>query len=1129
MVLELGFDAKEILAVTYTNAATEEMKARVRLFFSQALLVLTNQDQADIPSEIKAVIDVALKNRSKKELINNVQDTILCFDEIPIFTIHGFCQRLIAENAFESKVNFDLELVADISDILDETVEDFYRQKFNNLEPELADYLYVNKITPTWLKKKLNNRFVNPFYEVRPISADLDFLDQLSSLRQLFSKAKMQWQENRASIIKLLNSPTLNKKSYKVASISSLVSDLDLYFAQSYPSLKISTRFVLVTNTKIESSTNKGQSLIEHELFMICDEFMKEAVSIKDSFENYLNSQLVSLYEYAKNQVDKKKLEHDLCSFDDLLLTIYYALESDEKTGLQQVINIKYKAVLIDEFQDTDSIQYTIFKNLFDEAKIMFFIGDPKQAIYGFRGADINTYLAATTQIEPNSCYSMKYNYRSEPNLINAINHLFNQSQNPFINDAIKLDRVESAGVTKDLLTENSSSRPPLNIWYQKPLKEGSVMAKGTLEPIFHQSIAKEILGLLDQKNDVKLGEHPIKPKDIAILVRAGREGMIIKDTLDSVGIPSVLSKQGNIYASDTAIAFYYVLVAIAYPENQAYIKAALLSAVMNESILELETILENNTEWEGWVNRFFKYHNIWHNQGFMVMYRRFIKDNQIESNLLQKSNGERQLTNLNHLAELLHAKANSSKIYQLLEFFEESIIKVGLGNTISPEHELRLESDENAVQILTYHKSKGLEFPVVFLGVDPLAVKNQSGTVTKDHEILISPSEQDLEVIDNDSLAENMRLLYVALTRAKNRCYICWSKMKGSETSAFAYLFHGSSSKTLYKERLDQDLFSDIQALGLNDNINVCDPPVLTLGNTYHKPAENIELKQLKKFKYRVPDGWQVNSFSSLSRSYVSIADRELPELDSWFSSEKEIIETPSIFNFPKGAKAGNFMHEILENIDFQGQVQERCLVVDAALDKYNFKNYRGFNWQPVLLMMLDNVLNTNIVDTNNQATFKLADIEKAALIKELEFYFPVSNKSKEKVSSLINIDLTKKQLAGYLKGFIDLIFCYNNKYYILDWKSNYLGSDLTDYNNINITKSMTEHNYVLQYYIYITAVNKYLRTRLKDYSYEQDFGGVYYLFLRGINKKKSGYGIYFDKPKKSEIEGLEYALSGK
>jgi exodeoxyribonuclease V beta subunit len=554
-------------------------------------------------------------------------------------------------------------------------------------------------------------------------------------------------------------------------------------------------------------------------------------------------------------------------------------------------------------------------------------------------------------------------------------------------------------------------------------------------------------------------------------------------------------------------------------------------------------------------------------------MFRLFLVREQIKERLLGYPDGERRLTNVLHLLELLHRQTTEKQagIAGLLKWLAE---QQDPNTPRLEENQLRLESDENAVKIVTIHKSKGLEYPIVFCPF------SWEGSLISDREFVFHDTAQDdrlsfdlgseardqnLAQAHNERLSENLRLLYVALTRAKQRCYLAWGNINLAETSALAYLLHGhpddpggfsaqdqtSGLKKRFKDRTGAERVEDLQRLAASSqgSIELVSLPLAT--EPFGLETKNQHREEplfCRRFTEKIDRSWKISSYSSLICAGISNVD--LPDRDESPDSRNPSRLPPSdglaadngdgglsVFDFPRGPQAGSFFHDILEHYDFsEKRSAPLASLVADKLQQYGYDS----KWQETVCNAINSVLAVPLHP--DLAPFKLSSLKTADRLTEMEFYFPLNpvtpgtfKKAFQAVEGARAYEQFPTRLerlsfapcAGFMKGYIDLVFHHEGRFYLLDWKSNYLGPSLDCYEQSALREVMTANYYILQYHIYTLALHQYLRFQQPDYHYETDFGGVFYIFIRGANQQTDLLnGVFYDRPEEDLIDSLGRAL---
>lgn len=1147
------FKPENILVVTFTEAATKELRDRIRKRLREARDVAEGMETADL--FLKGLMsDEHPGWPGSKAALARLDLALQTFDCAAISTIHGFCSRALQENAFESGSLFDTELVSDQKSLIREIADDFWRARFFSTDSQLLPLADDRGWSPEGFSAFLKGKLTNPLLRIVP-EFTADEIGQLDvDSQKNYREICLQWKNRRAEIEKIVREhPGLsrNQNCYREDKIPELIDGMDAY-------AKVGNPYVLFEgHLKLTSGYMKNNRLKK------CDPPEDPFFICWDELIIRVNRRAVALHwellECARKRLPERKSALNVRFFDDLLADLYRALTGPGGNLLAERMRGKYRAALIDEFQDTDQIQYKIFRTVFKEGSLpLFLIGDPKQAIYSFRGADIYAYLEARNDVPEECRHTMALNWRSSGALVEAVNGLFSfNKERPLVIEGLDYPTVQApdSNLKKpDSINLGERDAAPLQLWFFKagPDDKKGIIANTRAYPRIVNALTEEIAALLQDASQgkVTISEKPVVAGDIAVIVRGHKQAQMVYDALLSRGIPSVVRSNQSIFQTREALELRTILNALAEPGHEANVRAALATSIMGKDANGIARTFETDgeAEWERCLRSFREYHDLWKNFGFMTMFRSFLAREGARRRLLSRPGGERSVTNLLHCAEVLHGEASASHrgLDALCGWFSEQV-------TVPPEGEenqIRLESDEKAVKILTIHVSKGLEFPIVFCPFLWGGVIDGEGTVTA-HEgyDLVADFGSDSyaehhRAALNEGLAENVRLLYVALTRAKFRCYLIWGRFRHSESSALAYLLHAPESndpRSAYQELVEamegvdeNRMLEKLRNVAEEGRIHLTIDPCETSSAQVPRMVAGGDLLRCRNMSKVIESDWRVTSFSSLIDGHG--APPELPDHDSSDDLPKGEAEFPlsdaSILSFPKGAQAGSFLHSIFEKIDFSWNNSQKLKeLVAGALERSIY----GASYADSIHAMLDNVLGIELKDG-----LKLSSLLPGSWVQEMEFYFPLKSIDpkllagffrKQAVTSPADLQRVAEQLnfqsvRGMLLGFIDLVFCHDGSYYIVDWKSNHLGYQAEDYQPGQLAREMERKLYPLQYLLYTVAVNRYLERRTPGYRYETHFGGVFYLFLRGIDRTLPGNGVYFDKPDAALVKELSQCL---
>jgi exodeoxyribonuclease V beta subunit len=874
--------------------------------------------------------------------------------------------------------------------------------------------------------------------------------------------------------------------------------------------------------------------------------------------------------QWVGERFEAEKRRRAEMGFDDMLLRLDAALQAEGGERLASVIREQFPVALIDEFQDTDPVQYRIFESIYrikdnDPETGLFLIGDPKQAIYAFRGADIYTYLRAR-EATAGRLHTLGTNFRSSHAMVGAVNHIFQNAETrpkgrgaflfrePTGENPVPFLAVGSQGRKESLLIAGQTV-PALNIWH---LASDQPLSGATYRQHMAAACASEITALLNggqsgRDGFVSDGDtlRGLLPADIAILVRDGKEAQAVRGELSARGVRSVyLSDKDSVFAAQEARDLLTWLKACAEPDDERPLRAALASITLNLPLTELERLNQDELAWESRVMQFRGYRQVWRTQGVLPMLRRLLHDFKLPQALMTRDDGERVLTNLLHLCELLQQAAVELDGEQaLIRYLSEHLALTGQAGE---EQILRLESDEQLVKVVTIHKSKGLEYPLVFLPficstkpVDgnrlPLHYHDEAGHA----QISLTPTPELIIKADDERLAEDLRLLYVALTRAQHACWLGVADLKrGSNSrsilhlSALGYLLGGGVplAESVALRQWLEDLQQGSQAVNCQEMPQANDE--------HYRPAQNEAVLRAPLLPARkASENWWIASYSALRLGETLSAGGdtapENPQAQKQFDDERLDPDAPrevvavggDIHRFPRGPNPGTFLHGLLEWSAREGFTTTPAVIEDAIARRCNRRGWNG--WITTLGDWLRHLITTPLPIGGGQAPVLLTHLTQFQV--EMEFWFASHKVDVLKLDELVcrfthggvaRIAAEPVLLNGMFKGFIDLTFEHNGQYYVADYKSNWLGADDTAYTLQAMEQSILDNRYDLQYVLYLLALHRQLKARLPDYDYDRHVGGALYIFLRGT--RAASQGVYFTKPPRALIEQLDRLFQG-
>ncbi len=1180
LLLERGLEAQQILVVTFTNAATAELRERIRVRIGETLDHLRGRARATdpfVPRLLEAVEMNAGCTRGQME--TRLEAALAHFDEAAIYTIHAFCQRALADTPLAAGLPFGLELIEDDAELRHEAVADFWRRRVAGAQedPDLAAWLARAKDSPETWARLLKRLQAKPLSRaIWPDDLDAPVLALRPELDAAFAAAKDLWASQRTAAVQAIvdGLQSLNAGVYKAEGVEEGAQAWDAWFASSdplQPDFEAGGKAKLFSSAHLESKTRKKRVTPRHPFFDAARAALDARTQTEARLERLRLCLLRGMTDEAGRQLRTRKRERRVVAFDDILYNAWDALCNGARPWLASALRKRYPAALIDEFQDTDPLQCAVFLAIYDAPGDaggrgpLFLVGDPKQAIYSFRNADLHTYLQAKARARVH--HTLAANQRSVNGLIEACNALFGANAGGFILPGVAYHPVTPGEKPRPAFVDDSEGTKrgaPLRLW-RLPQVDGQYLSRDRAQELAAQATAGEISRLLGEgaRGRIRIDGERLQACDIAVLVRSHRQGDRVKQALALLGIGSVELSQQSIFVSRDAEDLEQVLAAILEPAHGARLLAALSTELMGASAGEIEIIARDDAALAQWTTRFDELRKTWLGRGFGFMLRRWMGEASASRRLRAGADGERRLTTLLQLGELLHrASIAHPAPVALARWLATQRIEAAAGE----EAQLRLESDRNLVQIVTIHKAKGLEYGIVFCPFlwdgyraargepDAIEYHDEQGGGVIDFR---PDAKQDGEVKRRrreESAAEDVRLAYVALTRAVHRCYLiagCYLARSGkgapspkqSTRSLLNWLAAGGELS--YAGWQDQELPTDAieQAWqritdAAKPHIRLTDLPPDRGAPLAIRGASPESLAALPAPKHIDP-GWRIGSFTALAHGAeheTAASDHDARVIAPALAAAPEDLPANDFLRFPRGARAGDCVHAAFENADFTDSATWDGAIARAlALHPQRAAAGAALAQQKTMLhSLLDDVLATEL-----REGIVLAQVPANRRLNELGFNLPANQLDPARLNAWLKANeypmprLTFSSLQGYLKGFIDCVFEHGGRFYVLDWKSNHLGYAREDYSTVRLAAAMREHGYHLQSLIYSVALHRYLARRLAGYEYERHFGGSIYLFVRGVRpgwRDACGtpLGTWFHRPPAAVLESLDAMLGG-
>lgn len=1301
LVLVEGLTVQQILVVTFTKDATKELRDRLQRVLREALDYLDKTVEiADPNDRTRMMVDVARANPGDSQVRQRLQLALLDFDMAAIYTIHGFCQRVLNRFAFETRQAFDVEPAGDTSDEIEQLCKDWWRRNVYPMDEKVAGFLSASGrfslAAITELARKLISKPDAKLYPDVEGQSGVDavikdrlrafpiqemeedaFDTQPESIRAAISGIQQHLKEFRQHVkqeewekailalqaavqikVEVANpcldaASELQKACGEFVSVTKGAQKVDYYFdgtsllhrkkqalvPQHSETIKTAlqalTDAVECSKPLAVVSINKGDYVKAYKKVLVLSahfapgqaahdsspEEVQDAIKevskgagLKDTVNVTVNlispafRQLsVALFAECGNAVARAALAvkeqyrasrpaATTASFDDYLVNLRDALDTapaGQEGGLVAVLRNEFKAALIDEFQDTDPIQWGIFERLFKDAPLpCFLVGDPKQAIYRFRNGDIETYLQATKGKET---YPLDKNYRSEKRLIDAVNQVFMDGggHKTFGEDIDYKEPLEAKGKDKDkslLVDKNTDEKPFKILLIENSSAKGRLPGKNSPSAQFAYEITALEIARILKDDKLTIGGRRVSRKDIAVLVSKHDEGEYIARELARLNIPAVRQGTGDVWQTDEGFNLWVVLEAVLDFSNLSNVRRALLSnwfGLTPEQIQALNNNLSINrsvggrtggSRLEDWVAEFEGLLETWIKRGFPAMFRRLTGTLGLKRRLLglEDKQGQRRLANINHLCELVEQaivdgrKTPEGTLSWIRRQFDKATADGG------DEVTLRLETDDDAVRIMTIFTSKGLEFPIVFAPTLFMMQPRQDRRLYEFHEgahlkialkIDEDPQSETAKTREKEEMErEHIRQIYVALTRGVHRTVVvALGDRKPNKGEKPPYEMKGILDQVLrlpMKKEGDniavdmdavKDRFSNIPNVECAVQVAVAD---LQQQAAFEPDKPTVD-REPAKDKPKPDTSKGHGSFTSLAPRDSRKADGVGTEGEADTGSKNRDGETASlsmaqvevkpegIFAFPSGARTGTCWHEIFEDLAFNATGDVIKKMVEDKLRIHGFLKNEDKRQEriDVTSEMVNLVLHTSLPSLNEGAPFTLATVADKDRKTEWEFSFTALPEKRtrelrdvvfayETYNKFLNEqgDWDKAIPGGYLTGFVDLLFRKDGRFYIADWKSNRRNGTQADFGQAGLKDEVARHSYWLQYLIYTVAVHQFLSKSLTGYKYEKHFGGIYYVFLRGVDGKQDAQGhangIYMDRPELDLVKKLSGIL---
>ena len=1364
LVLEEARPIDQILVVTFTRAATAELRDRIRRVLGVTLAALrarlreTGPDagRGDLESfapgidpqarELLAAWERRAGEADHTLAARRLESAMHDIDRANVFTIHGFCQRVLADLAFEGGFPFGCEVGGDGAEMVTEAVRDFWRRRLYPASMLRMRHAVESGFLPDGLAGWVSGRRAKVGAALVGCDAPAESVEgRESAWCEVFDAVRSEWERNGSGFVReILEGPWLSRRSYRVPKARREMAAFEALFAVPEPRLPEAGQSARYGRKQLSQACKKGFGLPASPLFDAFDRLEEASGALRAVHDQWLRWTRREALTDVRQSVRRRIRTDRRLAYDDLLIELDEALAGEGGRRLAAQIRRAFPCALIDEFQDTDPVQARIFSRIYGGARPasdgrdgargngsdgiagpgessavaapepgrpvepvepiavrkagatwrgehprpgpFIVVGDPKQSIYRFRGADVFAYLASRRTASWR--LHLDRNWRSVPALVEAVNAVFAGAA-PFVAPEIEYRPVAAAEErVSPLRLPSGDDAAPLAFLLLPRVEEGRPLAKKDANPVVASAAANEIARLLQRgaRGEAAIDGAPLCGADVAVLVRTREQGRRMAAELRDRGVRSVEIDDGSVFHTREAEQLERLLWALADPGRETRVRGALAGDLFGLDARALLALSDDEGVWSAWARRLSDWRAHWASRGIGSVLLRLLEGEGCATHLLGYHDGARRLTNFRHLAELLQAAETRERLApaELAAWLNR---RRADPSTVDDDVKLRIESDEQLVRVLTVHGAKGLEFPLVFcpFAWDARGPRKSSSSVDTVYHRGAEDGYREVIDLDPDpraeavewveEFAESVRLLYVALTRAKFRCVVVWGQVNGAEHSPLAWLLHrpaGGGTVEAGAESADGEVVG--AAVGDGDGGDDPQTPVDAAGagfgadgaetafgsaaddpggddpgtafgvnedgfGTEYPDAAIAALRaatdrfgglsaqqwlaEMHAFARRVPDAVSVRvldaeppparapehreeslpaftaresrrplrrtrtltSFSALAAADAStgIASRRSParrEEGQVDRPDHDQHEAPADaagdqtaaagagtgertpFTFPRGPVAGSCLHWIFERLDESHEIgtdrrglDEICRV---ALDEFGIDGA----WRTVARTVVEQTRSVVLSESapesregspdaddlagsvagGDASGFRLADPHRRLV--ELEFHFPVQGLDRDRLAARMvehgysdpfagamraGTIASSPPIHGFLRGFVDLVVEHAGRWYVVDYKSNWLGPAAHDYGPGALDKAMRDGGYTLQSLIYLVALHRYLSVRLAGYEYERHLGGAFYLFVRGIDPAAgASRGVHFDRPTAECLHALDDCFRG-
>jgi exodeoxyribonuclease V beta subunit len=1101
LLLTADVTLDRVLVVTFTEKATNELRARVRATLERLLSpASTETDSTGLDGATGDFWNLGPRD------IEKLRAARAAFDAATITTIHAFCQRVLRENAFHSGRLFD-ETQVDGRDAFGRAFREALRRDIAP-HPDRAPWLEtalrggwdIDRIEDLLWTATTARGEIRPEFDAGVLARAVD--------------AYPCDEARRLTHVAALKAAGLHASSATTAGcrMNELADAVEVSRGEGL------TRFI------VECSAIKNLAQLERLRTVRLppgptERLCTAALALVDAAPPFPAALVHTFLPVVSAELDRRKRDAGEYDFDDMLSRVDEALQGPGGHALIEALRRRWRYALIDEFQDTDEIQWRIFRRAFFERaaspSVLYLVGDPKQSIYRFRGADVETYLAAREEIQGagGARVSLSSSYRATPLLVGALNAIFDQAvAEPVFTGSVTYEPVSCGRPDRRLVDGDGREVAPVHLFRT----EGAAGPE-KIGPL----IAREIRAITTPGRSWRLDGVELALSDVFILTRTRFEGRTVAEYLRQAGIPYAFFKEDGLFQTDEARDVRTLLRAIEDPLDRARRFAAWLTPFFGLSLAALEDARDLPSS-HPHVARLAAWKALADAREYGRLFESIVRDSGILRREIFFEDGERELTNYLHVFELLleHARRTRGTLRELCLEVHGLIEKTRRPLDMEGDVQ-RIESEKRAVQIMTIHKSKGLEAPVVFVAGGVRGSRANDSSVRVYHEadqrlaFVGSPSGRVKDEIKQEEREEDERLMYVALTRAQGRLYLpCAVKSGGPASLSGPHQVVNPRLVVLARAGAPWLSVEDVAAV---DAVAVAAPPshapdVVPVDILHRGKSGGPSFDALREARA----GVYVTSYTRMSaqRRRTSAPRSALAAHSGWAEAPEarraqkaaESVDASGAVLLRGSRATGVFLHELLERADLAS------LAAATGFDAWRAR--------PEVARLLDETIAVHRVER--------AAGEHAARMVWAAYTTPLVLPTGDRIEGLARADLATREMdfvypipgspLGYVRGSLDLAFEHGKKTYYVDWKSDSLPSYAPE-----ALETHVRAHYDKQVKLYTLAVGKLLGVD-GEAAYDARFGGILYCFLRGMDAPARG--VWSARPRWADVIAWEREL---